>query len=122
MSKGKIYIKNPWATRILQGIKFIETRTFRLPDRFIDIYLDIQNENGFIVGSVKFCKSFKYESEEHFNRDQFAHLVEKDSPFHYTNRSKVHGWLIQDVKPCEPKMAYKFKSQFPLELYPSPIS
>lgn len=119
MSKGKIYIKSDWAYKIFMGLKFVETRAFGLPDRFKNIELDVQTENGFIVGSLQFAKTFQFQNEKEFDLWSFAHLVKKDSPFHFSNRKQTHGWVVQNFTAREPKLARRFKGQFPLELYES---
>ena len=119
MAKGKIYIKSEWAYKIFMGLKFVETCAFGLPDRFKDIELDVQTENGFIVGSLKFGSSFKFETEKVFDLWSFAHLVKKDSPFHFSNRKQTYGWVVAGFQAREPKLAKRFKGQFPLQLYES---
>ena len=112
MTLGKIYIKSDWTWKIFSGLKFIETRAFSLPDRFLNVPLDVQTENGFIVGSLQFANTFQFQNEKHFDLWSFAHLVKKDSPFHFSKRKQTHGWVIQGTKAREPKLAKRFKSQF----------
>ena len=114
----KVYITSLWASKILDGNKQLETSTFNLPERYTNVDLHIQTENGFVVGIVRFYASFKFISECHFNQFYDQHLVNDNSPFHYNNRKRTYGWWIDRVKRISPKMARPFKSQFRLEGIP----
>ena len=113
----KIYIREPWANYIIQGRKTIETATFNLPSRFINIPLYIQNENRQIIGIIKFSGSKRYTSLQEFNRDSSRHLViDPESKFHFNNRVRTYGWIISSVEKLETPIEGKpFRGQFRIQ-------
>ena len=118
--KGRVYIREPWASRIMAWEKWVETAHFALPDRFRNIWLDVQTDRREVVGMVRFNWTYEYESAEHFDDDYAMHKVSPDSAFYYGKRRRTHAWHIQAGhiwKYLEPRPAGPMKSQFRLELY-----
>ena len=98
-----INIQFPISRLILEGKKTIETRTYKLPDKYIGQELLIIETPGpsgdfksRIVGKIVFSRSFKYESKKAFYQDQGRHFVDKDSPWAWGEKPKW-GWEIQNV-------------------------
>ena len=118
MTQGKVYIREPWAREVVQGRKKIETAHIRLPDRFLDQWLDVQNEHRLIIGAVRFKGWIQYHTREAFDDDFRRHKVLQDSPYHFDNRKRTFGWIVQDtVAYDQPLDADPMKSQFRLEHY-----
>ena len=118
MTNGKVYIRNPWACAVVYGRKTIETAHISLPERFTGQWLDVQNEQGLIIGAVCFKGFVRYHTQKAFDEDYEGHMVTQDSPYHYGNRKRAYGWTVQDaVAYDQPLTAAPMKSQFRLEHY-----
>lgn len=106
-----INIQYPISQKILSGSKTIETRTYPIPEKYVNVPLLIIETPGDadfkarLVGAVIFDSCFKYRSAEHFYADAERHKVQTDSPWAWSEKPKW-GWKISDV--------YKFKSATPL--------
>src|SRR4051812_17550560 len=99
-----INIQWPISSRILDGTKTIETRTYPIPLKYIGkdlLIIETPGKEGKfkarIVGLVRFSGSFKYSSREHFAADHGRHLVSRDSPWFWKGKAKW-GWEIVSVK------------------------
>lgn len=99
-----VNIQFPISRLILEKKKVIETRTYKLPEKYIGTELLIIETPGKegkfksrIVGKIVFSGSFKYESKKAFYEDQNRHFVDKDSPWAWTEKPKW-GWEIQSVE------------------------
>jgi hypothetical protein len=115
---GKVFICEPWAREIVQNRKTIETAHISLPVRFAGFWLHVQNEQREIIGAVKFKGFKRYHAVEPFDDDFKRHRVMINSPYHYLNRKRCFGWLVDDaVVFDEPLKAQPMKSQFRLETY-----
>ena len=118
MTNGKIYIREPWAREVVQGRKTIETAHISLPERFTGQWLDVQNEHRLIIGAVHFKGFVRYHTRQAFDDDYGSHRVMQDSPYHFDNRKRTFGWIVQDaVAYDQPLDADPMKSQFRLEHY-----
>ena len=111
-----INIQYPISSLILDGVKTIETRTYDIPQRFLNKELLIVETPGKegkfksrIVGIIVFHRTFKYESKKSFYLDVERHFVAKDSPWAWKDKPKW-GWEILSIK--------KFKQ--PIELNKRP--
>jgi len=115
--KFKVYIREPWATLLLDGIKKIETSHFSLPERFKNVPLYVQNENREITGIIKFSGSKKYASEEEFNKDIKLHGISDETDrYHFNQRDRTYGWLVSYVEKFDsPKQGKPFKGQFRIQ-------
>ena len=113
----KIYIREPWATLLLDGVKKIETSTFSLPERFIGIPLYVQNEHRKITGIIKFSGSKRYTSAEEFDKDSKLHGIEDSTDrYHFNQRIRTYGWFISYAEKFdEPKQGKPFKGQFRIQ-------
>lgn len=97
-------IQYPISTLILSGEKTIETRTYPIPERLINVELAIIETPGKkgafksrIVGTIIFSSCFKYNSKNDFYKDYKNHFVSEDSVWAWKNKSKW-GWVIKEVK------------------------
>ena len=118
MVQGKVYIREPWAREIVQGRKTVETAHISLPVRFTGQWLDVQNEHGLIIGAVRFKGFVRYHTREAFDEDYRRHKVLQDSPYHFDNRKRTFGWIVQEsVAYDQPLDADPMRSQFRLEHY-----
>jgi len=115
--KFNIYIREPWATLLLDGIKKIETSTFSLPERFKNVPLYVQNENREITGIIKFSGSKRYASEEEFNADSKLHGISDNADrYHFNQRIRTYGWLVSYAEKFDtPKQGKPFKGQFRIQ-------
>jgi hypothetical protein len=99
-----INIQFPISRLILEGKKTIETRTYKIPEKYIGQELLIIETPGKagdfksrIVGKITFSSSFKYESKKAFYLDQDRHFVDEYSPWAWREKSKW-GWEIESVE------------------------
>ena len=112
-----INIQWPWSDHIVQGRKSIETRTYKMPDKFKGVEMAIietpgphGKKNGVkkarIVGTVTFSESIQY-SRSTWVKDYNKHLVDtKDPQFAWDTKVERWGWIIQKVRKFkEPKPA-----------------
>ena len=98
-----INIQFPISRLILEGKKTIETRTYKIPDKYLGeeiLIIETPGKQGNfksrIVGKITFSGSFKYESKKAFYDDQDRHCVDEASPWAWREKSKW-GWEIQKV-------------------------
>jgi hypothetical protein len=107
MSKKKytgINIQAPISRHIISGEKTIETRTYPLPEKYLNQEMLLietpGSSNDFksrIIAIIKFTECFKYESKEKFYKDINKHLVSKDSPWAWKDKAK-YGWKVEIIK------------------------
>lgn len=113
LSHLRVFIRSPYAGLIVAGLKTIETAAHGLPVHYRGQWLEVQNEAREIVGRVKFKGSIKYTSREAFDADRPAHKVPPSSPYHYSNRARCYGWLVDKAEPYpEPVPSTPFPGQF----------
>lgn len=103
-------IQWPWSQLILDGKKKVETRSYPLPEKYINQKLAIIETPGpkgkkfgiaeaRIVGTITFSGSFKYDSFEDWAEDHDRHLVSADDPtFRYTSDQEKWAWVISEVE------------------------
>jgi hypothetical protein len=109
----RVFIRSPWAGLIVAGFKTVETAAHGLPERYRGRWLDVQNEAREIVGRVQFRDSFKYSSPGEFDGDRARHKVPPSSPYHYRNRARCYGWIVDRVEAYpEPVPSKPFPGQF----------
>jgi hypothetical protein len=106
-------IQWPWAERIVSGAKTIETRTYPIPEHYLNRPIALiqtparaaraSSSNGkaaTIIGIVIFSRSFRYESLADWLKDRARHLVAaNDRQFSYQANSEKWGWEISAVVP-----------------------
>ena len=115
--KFKVYVREPWATLLLNGIKKIETSTFSLPERFNNVPLYVQNENREMTGIIKFSGSKRYASAEEFNKDSKLHRISDETDrYHFNQRIRTYGWLVSYAEKFDaPKQGKPLKGQFRIQ-------
>ncbi len=98
-----INIQFPISQFILSGEKSLETRTYKIPDKYIGLKLLLIETPGpnrafkaRIVGTIIFKKSFKYLSKKTFYKDKGKHLVDENSIWKWGSKPKW-GWPIAEV-------------------------
>lgn len=99
-----INIQYPISTLILSGKKTIETRTYPMPTKYIGqslLLIETPGPSGKfkaqVVAIIKFNESFKYLNKVDFYNDYEKHFVDKNSPWHWTEKGKW-GWPILELK------------------------
>lgn len=96
-----INIQYPISQLILSGLKTIETRTYPIPEIYTGVDLLLietpgasGNFSARIVGKIRFDRSFKYRSSEHFYADKNKHYVDENSPWKWDDLKGKWGWPI----------------------------
>eukprot|EP00952_Eustigmatos_sp_NYUAD-ZCMA_P013780 54359-Eustigmatos_ZCMA.PRE.1 len=97
-------IKYPWAQRILDGDKTIETRSYdmsiKLKGKIVVLYETGQPHRGvsLAVGAIQFGTSQRYESQEDWRADIGKHLVEEnDKEYGWNPKKAKFGWSVKGV-------------------------
>lgn len=113
--RKKIYtainIQYPWSQLIVEGSKIIETRTYPIPEKYLNCEMLLMETPGNekfkarIIATIVFSKSFEYASKAEFRKDYERHLVAKNSKWDWDLQPK-YGWVIASIK--------VFKSPFTL--------
>jgi hypothetical protein len=107
-----INIQFPISRSILSGEKTIETRTYPIPNHYLNkelLFIETPGPEGKFkasaVGIIRFDSCFKYETQEIFYSDEKRHKVSKESPFAWKQEPKW-GWEIGYLQP--------FKEAYPI--------
>jgi hypothetical protein len=97
-----VNIQYPISKLILEGTKTIETRTYPLPEKYVDCDMALIETPGKsgdfsarVVAVIRFGKSFKYKSKKAFYSDTVNHGVTPDSPWKWDKPK--WGWPILSV-------------------------
>ena len=117
MVYGKVFIRDSWGGLIVDGKKSIETAHISLPVRFSGRWLHVQNERREIIGVVRFKGFIRYRAVDAFDADYRRHLVDGDSRYHYNQRKRTYGWVVDGFERWDVLQGQPMKSQFRLELY-----
>ena len=106
-------IREAWCQKIRSGMKKIELRAYPLLEHMLHQDIAIMSTSGpegrsllsdnveagavSVVGSIRFSKVKRYESEDELEDDGALHLVEKGSPYGWTvgATSELYGWVIE---------------------------
>lgn len=99
-----INIQFPISRAITSGKKTVETRTYPLPEKYMNtelLMIETPGEEGTftsrIVAIIKFTKSFPYKNKTAFYKDFKLHLVDKNSKWSWKNKPKF-GWTVEVIK------------------------
>jgi hypothetical protein len=99
-----INIQWPISELILSGKKTIETRTYKIPQKYINqemLMIETPGKNGNfrarIVGIIKFTNCFEYKSKTDFYEDIDKHQVTPQSPWAW-KKEKKWGWNVVVIK------------------------
>jgi len=101
-----INIQAPWAQLLLEGKKKIETRTYRLPDKFrgSDLWLiETPGRSGSfrarVIGVIRFSDCKRYQSSEEFYQDSALHLIDRTTgTYGWRDETPKFGWLVEHVE------------------------
>ncbi|RYE58105.1 MAG: hypothetical protein EOP48_04305 [Sphingobacteriales bacterium] len=106
-----INIQWPWSRLILDGEKSVETRSYPIPKRYLNVELAVIETPGRcgrkhgavpqaqIAGTVIFSASFLYRCRESWVLDFERHRVpESDIQFGYRSEMPKWGWNIHKFK------------------------
>ena len=128
MSEKKSYtginIQWPISELILSGKKTIETRTYPIPEKYLNqemLMIETPGKKGKfkarIVAIIKFTKCTKYVDKEDFYLDMDKHCVSPDSPWAWKDKNK-YGWKVEVVKIFPSPITYAKKKgiKFTLDL------
>lgn len=140
-------LQAPWAKRLLDGEKTVETRSYPLPaglvGRPIEVMESQPGQDGVsalgdrvealstglsVLGRVVFSKTEAYASREAWENDESRHLVPSSSAGYGWKSQKgaaaIHGWFVGEVTPyVKPRavrgMTRALRSLFEVEQRPS---
>ena len=96
-----INIQWPISELILSGKKTIETRTYPIPDKYLnqDMYMiETPGSKGKfkarVVAIIRFTECFQYKDKEDFYLDMDKHSVSPDSPWAWSDEKPKWGWEV----------------------------
>jgi len=99
-----INIQWPISKLILSGEKTIETRTYPIPEKYLNqemLMIETPGKKGKfkarIVALVIFTHCFEYKSKKDFHKDIKRHCVRKNSIWDWNNKKKF-GWSLKIIK------------------------
>lgn len=97
-----INIQWPWSELLISGKKKIETRSYKLPEKFKNKPMALIETPGKrkdfkarIIGVIVFTESKEYKNKTSWLRDQKLHLVDSnDEVFKFITGKKKFGWIV----------------------------
>jgi hypothetical protein len=99
-----INVQHPISRKIMTGEKTIETRTYPIPQKYINCELLLIETPGSnktfrarALGIIKFKDCFMYSTKKEFDKDIARHHVTMDSKWGWRNKPKW-GWSVTVVK------------------------
>jgi hypothetical protein len=99
-----INIQWPITELILSGRKTIETRTYHIPEKYLNqemLMVETPGKKGKfkarIVAIIKFTECFEYKNKKEFYKDSKNHCVTPDSEWAWLDKKKF-GWKIELIK------------------------
>lgn len=105
-----INIQWPISQEIIKRKKTIETRTYPLPPKYLDVPLLIIETPGSqgkfaarVVAIIKITKSFEYKTKSEFYADFKKHLVDPKSKWAWREKKK-YGWEIEILEILSPPL------------------
>lgn len=115
MNKNKytgINIQYPISELILSGKKTIETRTYQIPEKYLNkemILIETPGKEGNfksrITAIIKFTECFQYQNKKDFYSDTSSHCVTPDSKWAWKD-GKKWAWKIVLLKKISPPIIY----------------
>jgi hypothetical protein len=101
----------PWSQLLLSGEKTIETRNYKLPEKYLNRELAIietPGPNGFkhlgvskarIIGTIVFTENYLYRSKLHWLEELTLHRVNPDDPqYKFVSNKPKWAWKVGNVK------------------------
>jgi len=102
-----VNVQYPISKLILSGEKVIETRTYKIPEKYLDtdiVMVETPGKKGKfkarVVAIIRFTACFKYNNKTEFYQDFDKHLVDKESPWAWKDKPKW-GWNVEIIKRLE---------------------
>ena len=97
-----LYVRGQWASHIALGHKCIETRGYRIPDKYIGEWVAIvrsrRGEKPEVACLAYLSGCFRYLSEQEFRNDNSSHLIhEGHLLYDWGTTSEKWGWKIPMV-------------------------
>ncbi len=109
-----INIQYPISRLILSGDKTVETRTYRIPSKYIGVPLLLVETPGVsgefrsrAIALITFDESFRYANKSEFYEDFKRHLVDRNSPWAWVSSKGKWGWPILNVSPLRTSLPIK---------------
>ena len=111
LQKGKTYpginIQWPISELILSGEKTIETRTYPIPEKYLNkemVLIETPGSKGKFKARtraiIKFTGCFQYKNRKEFYDDFRRHRVSKNSPWAWIDDNSKWGWHLELIKKC----------------------
>ena len=116
-------LQPPYSKLIIDGIKLIETRRYKLPQHLLyQPILLLQSTKGIdavsalpdqieanddslsILGEIFIEEVFQYNSIDQYNEDRNLHCVPLDSSYNYVEGCELFGWRISSVVKYDKEM------------------
>jgi hypothetical protein len=105
-----INIQFPISQDILSGEKIVETRTYPIPEQYLNepmLMIETPGKKGKFksrgVALIKFTECYKYKSKKEFYNDIDKHLVHKDSDWAWKDKPK-YGWYVEVIRILNPPL------------------
>lgn len=110
-----INIQWPISEDIVSGKKTIETRTYPIPQKYLNqkmVLVETPGKHGVfkarITAIIIFTDCFKYQSKKDFYKDSSKHLVTKGSKWAWRDKAKW-AWKVEVVKKLKTPVICKTK-------------
>lgn len=108
-------IQWPISNLIISGKKTIETRTYPIPQKYLNKELAMVETPGKmgkfkarVIAIIKITDCFKYKNKSQFYKDIHRHHVTPDSHWAWEDKPKW-GWEIEIVRSISPSILCKTK-------------
>lgn len=103
-------IQWPISKLVLSGDKIIETRTYPIPNKYLNkslVLVETPGKNGNFkarsVALIRIVECFKYKNKKNFYLDYKYHKVSADSPWSWSDEKPKWGWRLEIIKKLSPK-------------------
>lgn len=110
-----INIQWPISELILSGKKTIETRTYPIPKKYLNVEMILVETPGKegkfkarATAIIKFTSCFEYKNKTEFYKDSKKHFVKKGSAWEWKDKAKW-GWKVEIVKKISPSFEVSSK-------------
>ncbi len=107
-----INIQYPISLLIIDGKKTIETRTYPIPEKYLNqkmLLIETPGKEGKfkarIIAIIKFTKCFQYKTKKEFYAQSDKHCVTKDSIWAWRDGEKW-GWDVSIIKKVNPPQTF----------------
>jgi len=107
-----INIQYPISQLIISGKKTIETRTYKIPNKYLDqamLLIETPGKTGKfksrMIAIIKFTECFQYQSKQQFYAQEHLHCVSKNSDWAWQKGEKW-GWRVAVIKTIQPAITF----------------